>query len=353
GGDGKDFPEYVEWLAKKGLVHKMKPWTETTRMVLPPENHIGVLDLPNDATVPYFLVDNTIEMIDDFKERDKPFFISLNFWGPHGPCFATQEFVDMYNDVKIPPWPNYEWDAKGTVGTHQYKLHWDQDELSWEDWEVAVRYYYARTSMIDDQIGRLYDYLAETGLLEETVIIFTSDHGETMGSHGGLLDKGWIHFEEVHRIPMIIRMPDGESKGETREEYASLVDMYPTILDLAGVDESEVTSHGQSLVPLVKGESVTWRDSIVTEFLGLGGMGHCMKTIRVGDLKYGYNLTYRGELYDLDQDPHEMNNLIDDPAYAETIEEMKDRLVQWMTDTQDPALSLFEWHRGKRPDNLK
>jgi arylsulfatase A-like enzyme len=351
GGDGSGYKQYQDWLAKKGLSHGLKPWAETTKTVLPTKM-IGVLDLPTDATVPYYLVDNAVEMIEAFRERGKPFFVSLNFWGPHGPVFATQEFVDMYRGVDIPPWPNYEWDSRGTLGTHHYKIHCDKEELSWQDWATAVRYYYARTSMIDSQIGRLYQYLQQAGLLEDTVIIFTADHGETMGSHGGLLDKGWHHFEETHRIPLIIRMPGGESKGKTCDEFASLADIYPTILDLANVDEGEVTSHGASLLPLMRGDPIAWRDSVVTEFLGLGDMATCMKTIRVGNLKYGYNLAYRGELYDLEKDPFEMHNLVDDPAYATDVEELMDKLEQWMADTSDPALSLYGWHRKKCPIDL-
>ena len=98
---------------------------------------------------------------------------------------------------------------------------------------MAVRYYYARSAMIDSQIGVLYAALEASGQLDNTVIIFTADHGETLGSHGGLLDKGWHHFEETHQIPMIVRMPDCASAGKRRDELVSLADVYSTVLDLA------------------------------------------------------------------------------------------------------------------------
>jgi arylsulfatase A-like enzyme len=347
GGDGSGYRLYRDWLAQKELTHTLKPWTETTKKV---RADFGVLDLLTDATVPYFLVDRTIEMIEQFHKRAKPFFVSLNFWGPHGPYFATQEFMDLYRDVEIPPWPNFEWDSRKTPGPHHYKIHWDKESLSWEDWAMAVRYYYARTSMIDSQIGRLYQHLLQTSLLEDTVIIFTADHGQTLGSHGGLLDKGWHHFEETHRIPLIIRMPDGELRGNIRDEFTSSVDMYPTILDMAGVDKAVADVHGRSLLFLIRGDKIAWRDAVVTEFLGLGNIGTCMKTIRVGNIKYGYNLTWQDELYDLGRDPFEMHNLINDPGYAEDVEELKDRLEQWMAVTSDPALRMYRWHRKKSPE---
>ena len=140
------------------------------------------------------------------------------------------------------------------------------------------------------------------------------------------------------------------SQGEIRDEFASSVDIYPTILDMAGVDKAGADVHGRSLLPLIRGDQTAWRDAVVTEFLGLGNIGTCMKTIRVGNLKYGYNLTFRDELYDLARDPFEMHNLINDPGYAEDVEELKDRLEQWMAVTSDPALRMYRWHRKKSPE---
>lgn len=347
GGAGYGYPQYHEWLAARGLQHSVQPWNERTR---PVRNGFGVLDVPTEATVPAYLVDRSIALMEDFRGRGRPFYMSLNFWGPHGPYHATREFVEMYRDVDIPPWPNYEWDARNTPGPHHYKVHWDQENLTWEDWAMAVRYYYARASLIDSQIGALFRYLADSGLMDETLVIFSADHGETLGSHGGLLDKGWHHFEETHRIPLIVRFPDGTGKGVVRDELTSLADVYPTVLEAAGGDLSGDHVHGRSLLPLVRGEQVDWRDAVVTEFLGLGNVATCMKTLRCGDLKYGYNLTYGDELYDLRTDPYEMRNLIDDPKHADDIERLRLKLDAWMAETGDPALRMYRWHRRISPE---
>jgi len=100
-------------------------------------------------------------------------------------------------------------------------------------------------------------------------------------------------------------------------------------------------------MPLVRGEPTAWRDAVVTEFLGLGHIGTCMKTLRCGALKYGYNLTYQDELYDLKNDPHEIRNLATDPAYAGQLEDLRDRLDDWMVETSDPALRMYRWQRRK------
>lgn len=347
GGAGYGYEQYQSWLREHGWELKMKPWAEETKRV---RGGFAELDMPTEATVPAYLVDQSIALIEDFRARNRPFFMNLNFWGPHGPYHATGEFLDLYRDVEIPPWPNYEWSARGTTGPHHLKIHWDDDVYDWEDWAMAVRYYYARASMIDSQIGRLLDHLRETGVLDETVVILTADHGETLGSHGGLLDKGWHHFEEIQRIPMIVRMPGGEGAGTVSEAFTSLADVYPTILDVAGAEVPDYRMHGRSLLPLVRGEDVEWRDAVVTEFLGLGNMGTCLKTIRVGDLKYGYNGPFPGELYDLASDPYELHNVIDEPAYADDLVRMQERLDAWMVDTEDPALRMYRWHLRKSPE---
>ena len=346
GGAGYGYEAYQTWLHDHGWALDAAPWSEETRQI---RGGLAELTMPTEATVPAYLVDQTLALIETFRERDRPFLMSLNFWGPHGPYHATREFLDLYRDVEIPPWPNYAWEARATAGPHHLKIHWDDDAYTWEDWAMAVRYYYARVSMIDSQIGRLLGRLRETGLLEETIVIVTADHGQTLGSHGGLLDKGWHHFEEIQRIPMIVRMPGGTG-GQVRDEFVSLVDIYPTLLDLADAELPDFRMQGRSLVPLLRGEDVPWRDAIGIEFLGLGNMGTCMKTLRVGNLKYGYNGPFPGELYDLTVDPYELENVIDDPAYAGDLRRMQQRLEAWMVETEDPALRMYRWHLGKYPD---
>ena len=140
---------------------------------------------------------------------------------------------------------------------------------------------------------------------------------------------------------MMIRLP--EYAGTCLPEFASLADMYPTILDLAGGHYRQDAIHGRSLLPLIRGEATDWRDAVVTEFLGLGNVATSMKTLRMGHLKYGCNLTGRDELYDLQRDPHEMNDVIADPEYADEVARLKARLKQWMAETDDPALRMYRW----------
>lgn len=338
GGGGFEYSEYQNYLKENGFEHKVKEWGEETQHILP----MGELEGPAESTVPYFLTQHTMDMTDRFAKEEKPFFIWHNFWGPHGPYYVPKEYVDMYRDVSIPEWPNYRWPSRELMGPHQVKIHPDHERLVWADWEMALRYYYAFATLIDEQIGRLVAHLEATGQLENTVIIFASDHGETIGSHGGLTDKGWHHFEEIHRIPFVIRFPDGKAKGEVREAFVSLTDLYPTVCDLGAAEWDRNAVHGMSLLPLVAEADVAWRDTVVSEFGGVNSLAATLRTVRYASYKYGYNCAGEDELYDLEKDPWEMRNLIQHPGYRAVAADMRRRLFVWMEETNDPARRLYQ-----------
>ncbi len=338
GGGGFGYPEYQKYLSDNGYEHTVKPWGETTQ----PKFGAGELAGPIESTVPYFLTQHTMDLIDDFQKRESPFFHWHNFWGPHGPYYAPEEFLNLYRNVEIPPWSNYTWPSRTIPGPHHVKIHPDHERLSWEDWEMAIRYYYAFTSLIDSQIGRLMGHLKSTGILDNTIVIFSADHGETLGSHGGLTDKGWHHFEEIHRIPLIVRFPDSTGAGQVRSQFASLADLYPTLLDLAGASWDSEAVHGTSLTPLMSDPSTAWRDTVVSEFGGVNSLAITMRTLRHGNLKFGYNCVCEDELYDLESDPDETRNLINHPDYLDAAQDLRQRLLAWMAETQDPLRNRYE-----------
>ena len=356
GDGGWNSPQFQSYLRDRRLSAGYLEWPEKAD-AFRERRAFRLMQGGVEGTVPHYLAGNTIDMIDRFTaaEGDAPFFIWHNFWGPHEPYCPTPEYLEMYRDVEIPPWPNLNAPACHTGGPHRLTLapavRRRGGNLPWSDWAAGIRYYYAFTTMIDDQIGRIVEHLRDRGLLESTVVIFMADHGEALGDHGGTYNKGWTHFEETHRIPLLIRMPDGTGRGCRCDELVSLLDIYPTILDMAGAACAherppvpkrwpfELPHHpdGRSLLPLVRGEKVPWRDAVVSEFHGLCGNTGIMRTMRCGPYKYGYTLLGRDELYDLEHDPHEMHNLIDDRAHAATADMLRRRLHRWMEERWDPA----------------
>ena len=338
GGGGFNFPEYQRYLADNGFEHRVKPWAEETYDF----GGVGELQGPTESTVPYFLAENTLSLMRRFSGQERPFFIWHNFWGPHGPYYTTKEYVELYRDVEIPPWPNYDWPSRSMDGPHNVVVHPMHERLKWADWEMAIRYYYGFTSLIDSQIGRIVEHLDRSGLLDNTVIIFSADHGESLGSHGGLVDKGWRHFEEIQCIPLIVRFPKGQFQGKVVTELVSLADLYPTILELAGGDAVGADIHGVSLLGLVDGSELRWRDTVVVEFDGLNNMAYTQRTVRYQNYKFGFNCGSADELYDLAADPHETNNLIGQAGYGQVVKDFRGRLRQWMEETGDPALYLYD-----------
>jgi arylsulfatase A-like enzyme len=367
GFEGQDFPghgdggywydEYKRYLAERGLPYLKWMGPEQSKPGLGRHN---VLDVPIEASMPYFLAEHTIAQIDRFKQGGEPFFLWHNFWGPHEPYWVPKAAFEPYRDLAIPPWPNFEWAQRDLSLPYTIKMPSLQRDIPWSEWELALRHYYACASLIDSQIGRIVEHLRSSGLLEDTLVVMSADHGETLGSHGGLSDKGWHHFEEIQRIPFIVRVPEslGGSRpapGTVMPEWVSLVDLYPTFGEIAGAslerDPAAAASqlHGRSLLPLLRGEPVDdWRDEIFVEFHGLGGVAYSMVTCRHGDLKYGWNVSNTDELYDLAVDPHEMHNCIADPAYSERLQAMRERLFAFMERTCYEGRGIFEATRLRR-----
>jgi len=293
---------------------------------------------------------NGIFKMDSYADEKTPFFLWHNFWGPHEPCFVTESFYALYKDTVIPPWPNFHYRGE------EQNLAWQQLNISdaeWERWQQLLRYYYAFTTFIDKQIGRLLDHLERTGLDKTTMILFTGDHGQYTGQHGGLFNKGWGHFEEILRIPFIVTLPpllrDGNAlKGGTvLSHYTSLVDIYPTILECAGIPYDSSFTHGDSVIPLLQGRTIPWRDTVCSEIFSLGHIPTTQITCRSGALKYGFNFGGKDELYDLEQDPYEMDNRIDDPHYEENVSDLRNRIVAWMETTHFHPHGIREYKRSR------
>jgi arylsulfatase A-like enzyme len=327
GGGGFNYPEYREYLAGRGLGFSLEPGTENPKEMGWPG--FAVQEGPKEATVDHFLAGHTISLLDRFREAGEPFFIWHNHWGPHEPYYPVEEFYDLYRDMPIPPWTNFEV-PDGLLGPQHLRCrHPRAGGREWAYWERALRYYYAFTTQIDHEIGRILDHLDQTGLSENTVVIFTSDHGEAIGSHGGMINKGYSHFEETQRIGMIVRHPDklrpaGVAPGAVRKEMASLLDIYPTCLDLAGGHRQAQEAEGGSLHALLEGAPA--RESVFVEFFGLATPA-AMVTCRHGRWKYGWNATSGDELYDLEGDPLETVNRVHDPSCRAICREMLERIA--------------------------
>ncbi len=329
GGGGHSYPEYLQYLKDNGLEHKIKDGP----------GQIGEIVSGKESAVAWFLTERTISLIDQMKDQEKPFFMMLNFWGPHFPALVPTEYLDRYRNVNYPPWESFEEDQSDKPRIHNAKR---DKNVDWETINEKLRYYYAFADFIDDQINRVIQHLEKNGLYDSTAVIFSADHGDSLGIHNGLTDKSFFLYEETASIPLIIRTPDCERAGSREQRFANLTDVYSTVLDIAGVPQEQHERDGRSLLPLIQGASPSdWPERVVAES---SGIAHCLFTsrmIRKGNIKYVFNCGDVDELYDLEQDPHELRNLAVETASEKLLKDMQDELADWMKEKGDQLLDQF------------
>jgi len=330
GGGGFEMPEFQNYLRGNG-------WTDEVDEVDAAFGHeAGIWKGPVESTVPYFLASHTIDLMDRFQARGQPWFIWHNNWGPHEPYFVPQEYYDLYQDVSIEPWPDFNWDAEAIRGGHRRWLV--RPEQAWSYWEKLIRYYYAFASLIDAQVGRIVAHLRTTGQLENTYIAFTADHGESLGSHGGLANKGVQPFEETIKVPFILRGPEIEP-GLVRDELVSNMDLHATACALAG--REDLNGAGCDLSSLFKSGGSWDRDCWVVESHGIAGFLCTQRVLRWKQYSYTWTAGFPELLFDLKADPHQLNELSAQPESMELINQCRTRLESWMQDKRDMALPAF------------
>lgn len=286
----------------------------------------GVYDEPKEASEPHFLYSQGIDFIQRHSAASTPWFTVISTLEPHDPFIALKEYFDRYdlNDISIPESYNDDLSFKPVIYQRLRTVWKDLDEM---DVKKVIACYYSLCSMIDDQVGRVLKVLKDTGQLEDTVILYTSDHGELLGAHGLFL-KGVPSCEEVYHIPLVISGHGIEMPGRDCEAFVNLVDLAPTLIELTH-SEPLHDIDGHSLLPLMRNDkidilSAPW-DEAFAEFHGQR-LAYTQRIVWHGRYKYIYNGFDWDELYDLESDPHEMLNLSTDPEYHTLLEDMVKRM---------------------------
>ena len=307
------------------------------------ENAYGTTTTPKESHESFFLADLACRKLGELaRDRDdQPFSLFVSFWGPHQPHFPTREFLDLYEPEQIDEYPSFRAKPQDRPSFYHHVLQPLGDERHelkspnpwpWEEWRRILHRCYAHISMIDAAGGKILDRLDELGLSENTLVIWTTDHGDAIASHGGLWDKGSYMSEEVMRVPLAIRLPGRIPAGIKSGDLVSGIDIAPTILDAAGMRFSGDVD-GRSLLPRAGArDSAThgegdWRRELPFETAG-HGWGNLVEArgIYAGDYKYIRSEGYPSELYDLSTDSYELVNLAADPAYADIAAGMSRRL---------------------------
>jgi uncharacterized sulfatase len=263
------------------------------------------------------IADAIIKLLEEHKAG--PFFIACGFFRPHVPCVASENYFAQYSldQIKLPKEPEGHIDLIPPIALTCKPLNYGLDE---EQQKIFTRAYFASTSLMDAQMGRVMHALDRLGLSDNTVVAFISDHGWCLGEHGQW--QKMLLFEESAHVPMLIYDPTGKSHGKTCSHPVELVDLYATLSDLAGLPAPEGVE-GRSLKPLVENPDAEWSAPAFTQVSrGKKVMGRSIRTDR-----WRYTEWDGGkegvELYDQRNDPKEYKNLAKDSAQAETVEKLK------------------------------
>ena len=306
-------PRELEF-ASLGLPPASETWENITRggdnVPHPPER------FPKRA-IPYrgnsefthtaFVAEQTMAFLD--RQDKEPFFCIAGFYSPHSPWVAPQEFLDLYDpeSLTIPDYPDDIQARRQATG-----------KCSEAELRSATQGYYGMVSEVDHHVGRILDCLEAKGLRDNTIVIFTSDHGEFLGEFLNY-GKGYPSPDCISRVPLIIRWPDGiEQPGRTVSHITEAVDVIPTLLGCCGIP---VPRHLQGKpLPMAPG-AVGTRTSALTEMLG-------SKALRTAQYRYVVHADGREFLYDLDQPGGQYRNVANTEEYAESLADMRHALIQ-------------------------
>ncbi len=256
--------------------------------------------------------ERAVELIGSYKDMDKPFFLAVGFARPHVPLVAPKKYFAPYDWEKIELPPKIPGDRNDIPMNPANRRTSANYEMDVEQQKQVVRGYYATVSYVDALVGKVIAALEQTGQRDNTIIIFTSDHGYHLGEHD-LWQKVSIH-EESARVPLIICVPG--KKPAVCDSLAELIDLYPTVSSLCGL-EIPGNVQGKDITTLFDDPTTKIHDAILSS-----GKGRLFRTEKWAFLDYGKS----GELYNMERDPKQYTNLIDHPEYISVLAELKGRL---------------------------
>ncbi|MCX7016308.1 MAG: sulfatase-like hydrolase/transferase [Candidatus Sumerlaeota bacterium] len=345
GSMGSSRNHYWDWLAKQGLRHTSEPF-EGSRTVS--------TSMTGETSQAAWCAHMAVDFIEERAKDGKPWLFSVNPFDPHAAFDPPREFLEPYlSRLDRIPLPNYvegelddkprwqRWDHERGGYGHEPAFAWGR--LNERDHRLIRAAYWAMCDQLDEQVGRMLEALERTGQRDNTIVIYTSDHGELLGDHGMYM-KGPFFYDCSIRVPLIVSWP-GRIRAQRSPALVELLDLPQTLLDAVGLAHHPGMM-GKSLWPLLRGEAPPdrHRDDVYCEFYNSceGHNGGCelpaMATM-ARTSRYKLALAHgegTGELYDLRDDPRETRNLWGNPAYAAVERDMLIRLADRMAFTCDP-----------------
>jgi arylsulfatase len=278
-----------------------------------------------------------VKFLEDYKDT-RPFLLKVSFARPHTPYDPPPRGWKRYQDAQLPERVIGEWAERHAQRGKPYRNDLWQGDLGAGKVRQARQGYYGNVSFIDEQIGRMLEVLEKRGLLENTLILYTADHGDMTGDHH--LWRKTYAYEASARIPMLIRWGDGilsAQRGQVLSQPVELRDLLPTYLDAAGVPFDPEWFDGRSLLDLVRGKTDGWREWIDLEHATCYAPENNWTGLTDGRIKYVYYAPDgRQQLFDLQQDPGETRDLSSVPEDQETLRTWRRRMIDHLTQRGEP-----------------
>ena len=311
----------------------------------------GVMKAPAEASEAFFVSQLACDWLEQAAADGSPFMLRVDVWGPHQPYLVAEPFKDTIDPRGIPEYPNFSHTFEDRPQYHRR----DREEWrrrtgfnSWEQWQPIVARAYEHFAQTDAALLKVLDTLERLGLSGNTIVIYTADHGDILGSGGGLFDKDSMLTEETMSIPLAVYWPGVTERPRTSDALVSNMDIVPTVLEMAGA-EVPADMDGRSILPLLRQDRPgDWREDLMAQHFGHKNYDGIQRVLYYKHYKYVAHADDSDELYDLERDPFERNNLIHDASMKAVLEEMQTRLAARMSeygDVSEPSRALLAQKR--------
>ena len=295
--------------------------------------------IPVHDSESHWMADRAGEMIQSFAKTGKPWHVWVDFEIPHLPCRPSHPYSEMYRPEDIEPWEGWGDTFENKPYIHkQQTFSWGTNELTWKDFRPMVALYYGWITQLDDAVGKILDALESTGQKEDTVILFTSDHGDMCASHS-MLDKHYVLYDDIIRVPFLARIP-GVQARTSGAFVMNCLDIPFAIRRFTGL-EDDPGAHGRML-PLTADEDMLSPDEVLVTSNGQQFGLYTTRAIRTRTHKYVWNLTDVDEFYDLEKDPGEKHNRIANEECKGIIRILRRRLYALLIENGD-RFAPNEW----------
>jgi arylsulfatase A-like enzyme len=337
---------YAEYLQETGYSARVRSGFQGNNPGCQGQELFALHDGPLESCIEYFVTQEAIRLLKEFAaNNDTPFFLWANFWGPHSPSLVPEPYFSMYDPAAIPEHPSYcETFEKKPYVQQLIERMWGLGDFGWKGFQEIAARYFGHCTLIDDMVGRIVQNLEDLGVLENTIVIYSTDHGDAMGAHR-LIEKGEFMYDEIYKIPLIAAHPKCKKPGSSCGEFVYLHDLASTVAEAAsGVEPAEFD--GRSILPAMIGGSLPFkRDEVYCTFDR--HFTHArQRMVRTRTHQLTFNSSDRGELYDLEDDPWQLNNVYGDPRYSEIQRDLFRRMERYMEELEDP---LGHWFRRISP----